>query len=53
MAIAERTGLSVSATFSVAIGPKIHVTGDKGTPIASTPVLAKRLIPCGYPMAVE
>ena len=43
----DRTGLSVSATFSVATGPKIQVIGANGIPTASTLVIDSRLTPCG------
>ena len=53
MASAERAGPSVEATFKVATGPKSQVTGAKGMPMASTLVLASRLMPPGWNRAVE
>jgi hypothetical protein len=53
MARAERKGERVSATFNVATGPKIHVTGASGMPMPTTPVLDKRFTPVGWKRAVE
>ncbi len=53
MASAVRAGPRVDATFSVATGPKSHVTGASGMPMASTLVLDRRLIPPGWKSAVE
>jgi hypothetical protein len=53
MARAEKAGPSVNATFKVATGPKSQVTGAKGMPMASTLVLASRLMPPGWNSAVE
>ena len=53
MARAESVGLSVRATFNVATGPKIQVTGASTTPIPTSPVLANRLTPVGWNIAVE
>ena len=53
MARAVRVGPSVDATFSVATGPKIHVTGASGMPMASTLVFDNRLMPPGWNSAVE
>ena len=53
MATPESTGLSISATLSVAMGPKIQVIGAKRIPTASTLVTDSRLTPCGYAAAVE
>ena len=40
MAVADRAGARVRATFKVATGPKSQVTGASTTPTASTLVLA-------------
>jgi len=53
IAKAERTGLNVSATFNEAIGPIQRVTGERTTPIATSPVLASRFTPVGWNIAVE
>jgi len=53
MARAESTGASVTATFKVATGPRSQVTGASTTPMASSLVLASRLTPLGWNMAVE
>ena len=53
MAIAERAGARVRATFMDATGPNSQVTGASTTPMASTLVLAGRLTPPGPPAAVE
>ena len=47
MASAERTGARVRATFNVATGPNSQVIGASVMPIASSPVLVKRLMPPG------
>ena len=53
MARAESTGLRVSATLRVATGPNSQVTGASTTPIPTSLVLASRLTPPGWNMAVE
>ena len=47
MAKAESTGLSVIATFNVAMGPKAQVMGARMMPIRTVPVLASRFTPWG------
>ncbi len=53
MASADRAGAERSATFIEATGPNTQVTGVSTTPRASSEVLASRLTPAGWDMAVE
>ncbi len=48
MVNADRAGLRVSATFSVAMGPKSQVTGASTIPMPTTAVFDSRLIPPGW-----
>jgi hypothetical protein len=50
---ALRAGARVEATLRVATGPQIHVTGARGTPTASIPVLESRLRPVGWKRRLE
>ena len=53
MAKADSAGLSVRATFSVAMGPNSHVTGASTIPRPTSAVLDNRLIPPGWKRWVE
>ena len=53
MASADRNGLRVRATFSVAIGPNAQVTGASTIPRPTSAVLESRLIPVGWNRYVE
>ena len=48
-----RGGPRVEATLNDATGPNSQVTGARGTPTASMPVLESRLMPAGWKSAVE
>ena len=53
MASADRAGLSVRATFSVAIGPNTQVTGASTMPKPTSAVFASRFTPVGWNRYVE
>src|SRR5665213_1121052 len=53
IARADRTGLRVRAKFNEAIGPNQMVIGERITPTATSPVLARRFTPVGWNIAVE